>query len=268
MYTAIIIEPRCHEALNFVLGNFLNNLNSFWSIIILYGNANKDFLFKIIKDNYMMYIDRIKLYNLNIGNLSICDYNKILFDKNFYNLFSTEYFLIFQTDTVICSKYRNYIYNFLKYDYVGAPWDDPEKVFNSKEANQIGNGGLSLRKKSKMLEIIEKNIGPNINNSNIRVLRNEDFFFTRKRNNIEINFPNLENAKLFSIETMYNHKSFGVHKPWLYLSPEDYNKLISDNPEVLELHRLNNLNSKIKKVPTPLHNLIFGKINYKEELVE
>ena len=230
MYTAIIIEPRCHEALNFVLGNFLNNLNSFWSIIILYGNANKDFLFKIIKDNYMMYIDRIKLYNLNIGNLSICDYNKILFDKNFYNLFSTEYFLIFQTDTVICSKYRNYIYNFLKYDYVGAPWDDPEKVFNSKEANQIGNGGLSLRKKSKMLEIIQ-----NIPDPGYEI--HEDTYFSAL-NKSNYSKPSFEKAKEFSVETVFNTISFGMHNAWRYIKEEEWNFLVNKCPDLETLRSL------------------------------
>jgi hypothetical protein len=55
--------------------------------------------------------------------------------------------LIFQLDTLLSEQYKNNIYNFLDYDYVGAPW-----AFNHK----VGNGGLSLRKKSKMLEILNK----------------------------------------------------------------------------------------------------------------
>ena len=41
---------------------------------------------------------------------------------------------------------------------IGAPWLDPLKIFNKHDANNIGNGGLSLRKKSKMIEIIKKNL--------------------------------------------------------------------------------------------------------------
>jgi hypothetical protein len=41
-YTALIIEPRKHKALEFVLKNFLENLSNEWSIIIFHGNLNKN----------------------------------------------------------------------------------------------------------------------------------------------------------------------------------------------------------------------------------
>jgi len=264
IYTAIIIEPRSHLALKFVLGNFLENLNEYWSFIILYGNGNKDYLFKIIKNNYLNHLHRIKLINLDVSNLSISDYNKIFFDKNFYNLITTEFFLIFQCDTVICKKYKNYIYNFLRYDYVGAPWLDPNKVFNTKYANNVGNGGLSLRKKTKMLEILDKFLNNDLV-KNLTFLGNEDYFFTRKRNNFNINLPTIENAKLFSIETLYSNKCFGVHKPWGHLLPLEFTKLINDNPEINELYNLNMSNKKIKDQTPCNNNLIIGKIKYIEE---
>lgn len=68
---------------------------------------------------------------------------------NLYENIPTETFLIFQTDTLINPKYKDLIYEFIDYDYVGAPW-----ISNG----DVGNGGLSLRKKSKMIEIIKKNI--------------------------------------------------------------------------------------------------------------
>ena len=37
-YTAIIIEPREHKALNYVLTNFYNNLSDEWQIIVFHGN--------------------------------------------------------------------------------------------------------------------------------------------------------------------------------------------------------------------------------------
>ena len=43
-YTAIIIEPRKHKALSFVLNNVLNNLNDSWNIIVFHGNLNKEYI--------------------------------------------------------------------------------------------------------------------------------------------------------------------------------------------------------------------------------
>jgi len=48
-YTAIIVEPREHKALAFVLKNFLENLNEDWNIIILHGMENKKYVKKIME---------------------------------------------------------------------------------------------------------------------------------------------------------------------------------------------------------------------------
>ena len=45
-YTAIIVEPREHKALAFVLENFLENLNDDWNVIILHGTENKKYVKK------------------------------------------------------------------------------------------------------------------------------------------------------------------------------------------------------------------------------
>ena len=48
-YTAIMVEPRAHPALFFVLDNFLSNLNSnHWSFVIMHGINNIDYLKEII----------------------------------------------------------------------------------------------------------------------------------------------------------------------------------------------------------------------------
>ncbi len=233
-YTAVIIEPRVHDALQFVLNNFFTNLDNDWNFIIFYGLTNKDYVFNIIKNNFMYMINRIKLINLGVNNLTIKNYNSILYNIKFYSFIETEMFLIFQTDSIIRKKYKYYINAFLMFDYVGAPWLNPEQIFNKNDCNIIGNGGLSLRKKSKMLEIIEKKYNSTTSNYN------EDYFFTRKYSDILLNIPSIELGKHFSIETIFNFESFGVHKPWKHLSKEEYNLLINISPEVYELELLNN----------------------------
>lgn len=200
-YTAIIVEPRKHKALDFVLENFLENLSSEWDIIICHGTLNEDYVKDIINTKLVEHIPRIKLINLNVENLTIKDYNDLLVSEKFHSYIPSEIFLIFQTDTIICPEYKSYINNYLNYDYVGAPW---------KHLNlEIGNGGLSLRRKSKMLEIIR--------NCEYKGNINEDVYFAKACPEIYRNMPNWEDASKFSIETLYEDKSFGVHKPWQHL---------------------------------------------------
>ena len=216
IYTAIIIEPRKHKAFEYVLTNFAENLDDRWNILIFHGTNNKIFIENIIEKSLQKHKHRFIFEDLNVDNLTINDYNKLLYSRKFYDKIPTEIFLIFQTDTVICPKNKDLINKYLNYDYVGAPW----KFLNGR----VGNGGLSLRKKSKMIEILEKC------ESNKKI--NEDLFFSSPCNNIMINKPTTNNAKDFSIETIYSETNFGVHKPWVHLNNDEYHHLIDKCPEI------------------------------------
>ena len=109
-YTAIIIEPREHRALDFVLNNFLENLSTEWSIIIFHGNKNKDFILNIVSNLNNEYKKRIiNLIDLEVDNLNSETYSDILKSINFYNHIPTELFLIFQTDSIILKENKDNI---------------------------------------------------------------------------------------------------------------------------------------------------------------
>lgn len=223
--TAFIIEPRKHKALEYVLKNFLENLDNTWDFIIFHGNLNKEYIENIINIKLNQYKERIKLISLNLDNINDgIEYSKILTNKEFYEFIPNETFLIFQTDTIINPKYKDKINDFLIYDYVGAPW---------LHTNDVGNGGLSLRKKNKMIEIIIN--CPYINNNN-DINNVEDVYFSGKKcKNININKPDINKAKEFASETIWNPTSFGIHKIWQYF---DINIIKKDFPEVEELYKL------------------------------
>jgi len=218
-YTAVIVEPRQHKALEFVLDNALNNLSDSWNIIIMHGNNNKEYINNMINDKLHKFKNRITMVDLKVDNLTIDEYNVLLKSKEFYSHIPTEVFLIFQTDSVICDK--KLLDKFLKYDYVGAPWQWDKKV---------GNGGLSLRRKTKMLEIIDK--CP-------QNKENEDLYFSNSCLGVKLNKPSFEEAKEFSIESVYNVKSFAVHKNWMYLNSEDLEKNINQCKPLKKLIELN-----------------------------
>lgn len=202
-FTAIIVEPRKHRALDFVLGNFLENLDGRWRIIVFHGTENETFVKDIIAAKGT---DRITTANIGRSNLTKEEYSAYMMSTEFLYKVPTDTFLIFQTDSMICSDQKNTIDKFLKYDYVGAPWKEIPKEYE-RRGTLVGNGGLSLRRKSKMLEILEKcPVSP----SNVP----EDVFFALPCAGVRIYKPSVSTAKEFSMEMLYGPKSWGIHRAW------------------------------------------------------
>ena len=213
MYTAIIIEPRKHPAFLYVVKNALNVLDC--NIIIYHGNLNKNFVQRMvttIADN------RVSTVHLNVDNFTQNEYSIFLkTNKEFYETIPTDTFLMFQLDSILFKKNKHLINQFLNYDYVGAPW----------EANEVGNGGLSIRKKSKMLEIIEKepyNDDP------------EDVFFSMNKT-VPLNKPSAKEAAHFSVENVYEAVTLGSHQPWKQRHTNFYRLY----PELFEFEKIYNL---------------------------
>lgn len=218
IYTALIIEPRKHFALEYVLNNFTKNLNHEWQFVILHGNNNEDFV-KNITDKIPN--KKITLINLKVDNLTTAEYNALFYDKSFYNYIPTEMFLVFQTDTLICEKYKDRINDFLKYDYVGSPWRN----------GNVGNGGFSLRRKCKMLDVLDKCSHLKMYTST--QLWNEDAYFSEKINDeYELYKPSFEEAKKFGMETVFSNDVFGIHNCWKWLRQDELSKTFEYFPEL------------------------------------
>jgi hypothetical protein len=236
-YTAMIVEPRCHPALELVLKNFNRNLNEDWQFLIFHGNNNINYVNNII--NQSEFNNRqIKLKHIKVDNLSLNEYNLFMYNEYTYMFIDTEMFLVFQTDTLLSDLYSKNINNYMNYDYVGAPWINIHDNINYK----CGNGGLSLRRKSKMLEILSH--GGFLTNKNKMLCFNEDLFFSNviyNNNNIILNKPSFRNAQLFSVETAFSNISIGIHKPWRegYWSQKHLNIIKRHIPEINELINLN-----------------------------
>jgi hypothetical protein len=230
-YTAIITEPRIHPAWKLVLNNFLTNLDERWNFLIFCGLLNKDFLVELIDTNFKEHKHRITIKQLSVENFTSKEYSNFMVEPLIYELIPTETFLTFQLDTLISAKYKDYIYDFIEYDYVGAPWNS---IYFANIGNCVGNGGLSLRKKSVILNTIKNDIYNN------RYKDNEDVFFSF---NIT-NKPSKEKAKLFSVETIFSEKSFGIHSCYGHLSQEDVYKIAEYIPEIFELAELNKFKIK------------------------
>lgn len=143
----------------------------------------------ILTEYYEKYGNIIEIIKVDNKWLSSAkEYNAMCCNKDFWNLFHEyEYVLIYQTD---CWVFEDRLDEFIKlgYDWYGAAWPHAN--------NRVGNGGLSLRNVSKMLEITSKH---NFNFDSVEGA--EDTWFCQKYGN-EMNICDLDTACNFSIEAV------------------------------------------------------------------
>ncbi|CAK7262508.1 hypothetical protein SEPCBS57363_000097 [Sporothrix epigloea] len=61
-----------------------------------------------------------------------------------------EWLLLFQTDSILCANSQHNVNEYLEYDWIGAPW--------STHSRWGGNGGLSIRRVSAMVDILKDQV--------------------------------------------------------------------------------------------------------------
>lgn len=228
-YTAIIVEPRKHRALEFVINNICDCLSDEWSIILFHGLSNIEYIMRFIINLNIKYNNRISLVSLDVDNLDQIEYSKLFTTKSIiYDNIKTDIFLVFQTDSMIFKQNANLINEYLEYDYVGSPWLITN-YYPTYQCNFIGNGGFSLRNKNKMLEIIDKN---DWNSKTELIDKLEDLFFSKSYENITVKKPDYNKACQFCVDEVISEITLACHRVWCH---QHYNifKLIYPEVEIL-----------------------------------
>jgi hypothetical protein len=208
-----LIEFRILPHLEFIIKNTIIKLPN-WKHTIICGNINYEFIRNISISNV------INIIKLDIDNLTTSQYSRMLLTKDFWNNFKGEKLLLYQEDTYLF--HSNNIEKFLDYDYIGASW--PER--QDDNINGVGNGGFSLRSKSKMIECITR-VDPfkdlKLGISTINYMRSsnndfipEDVFFSKSMLDFNIGKVASRNiANQFSQETQPCVNPIGGHNFWL-----------------------------------------------------
>ena len=149
---------------------------------------------------------------------SIGTYNQLCKRWEFYDAFNEyQYMLIYQLDCWVFSDNLKYFIS-LGYDYIGAPWFEIDVGKNEARVTQCGNGGFSLRRIDKFIEVC-KNHASEADND----LTPEDVFFSNNCVN-EMNISPVAVGKEFSFEVgpsvlfkaNNNKLPMGCHKPYLF----------------------------------------------------
>lgn len=152
----VIVEPRELPYLKYVLENFHANMPKEWALYYFHGASKGTYA-----NQQVTGIQGRKVHVLPLAsdNLSPDEYNELFQSTDFWAKVNAEHILVFQSDTVLCSKSPKKIDDFLKYPYIGCSYSDTtigEAAAWGPGTYFYGVGGLSLRKKSFMLNCISK----------------------------------------------------------------------------------------------------------------
>ncbi len=198
---AVIIEPRPHPDLEYVLRNVMYFLGPEWGLLIVAGPGNKEFLTQLFQG-----WGEVTILWLNQENLSREEFRNLRKSAPYWRGLKGKQLVCFETDSIMC---KSGIDAFLDYDYIGAPW---AKAYAPSDVVRVGNGGFSLRSKQAMIDMCMKGKADNI--------PSEDAFFSIQLNlhKEDYKLPDVETAKYFSVESIYHPSPLAIHKPWSYLT--------------------------------------------------
>ena len=153
---AVIVEPRNHKYLIPVIKQVMSKLGNTWNLQIFGSDMNEKLVRENIKGNY-------KFINMGINDLvSPSVYSLLLQSTQFWDKIKEEHIIIFQTDSFIVNINDDYKIP-TKYGFLGAKYNHGRYI-NDKHIDYVEplpntcnlNGGFSYRKKSVMLDCINK----------------------------------------------------------------------------------------------------------------
>jgi hypothetical protein len=200
---------------------FTNLEKGKWSCVVVCNEDNKSFFQKYLGDN----VEYITKFDYPTKKFAIEIYNDLLKSSNFWATFTKyEKVLFVQDDGMICKKGMEN--EFLKYDYVGAPWgrqwvsENPNKFIKENiNKEMVGNGGVSLRSVKVMKDMCEKYkyLTKQLHYDKLQQ-QPEDVFFSYCCTKEKTEMPTYDEAQKFSSEQVIYNGSYGFHKTWVYHS--------------------------------------------------
>jgi hypothetical protein len=159
-------------------------------------------------------LNGIKL--IKIDKLTYVEWNRFVL-KELYKYFNTSHYIYVDVDGFIVNS-NLWTDDFLKYDYIGAPWkyqehiltkyvDDFVKRKNPNQVNLVGNGGFTLRSKRLLLET-NRCLDDRYYLEDLYIcINNYDYFISKG-----IKFAPIELACIFSQDPVIDiNKTFGFH---------------------------------------------------------
>lgn len=146
--TMVIVEPRAHPMLEYVIRAFDAVVPPHWDLVVFHGTENAREAASAARGLRRA----TTLVDLGVPSLSFRVYNYTLLRQNFWRCVRGDHVLVFQTDSVPCRAALD-VARFGAFGYVGCTlgprvgrgqWG----MLAPRSTSQYGIGGLSLRRRA------------------------------------------------------------------------------------------------------------------------
>jgi hypothetical protein len=150
----VVVETRRETRLILTLSNVLLRIPKSWVIQIFCSEENEEWLknsFIVANNKERFIFSSLSKHLAFSAKKKHASLNRLFTSIQFWEEVVADKILIVQLDSAICSGSQASLKDFLKYDWIGAPWTFTKA---KNESCGGGNGGFSLRSRPKMIEIL------------------------------------------------------------------------------------------------------------------
>ncbi|KAI9098351.1 hypothetical protein DFS34DRAFT_110657 [Phlyctochytrium arcticum] len=201
---AIMIETRPLPSLVPVILYYMSVLREDWPFVVYYTARNAHLFYRSVAIRHRLQSGKLELRQLpvDIPYASYNDISAFLTNQTFWAKdFVGEHILFFQTDSILCANSALDLEDFMGFDWIGAPW--PENHANTWTRG--GNGGFSLRRRSRMLRVLDHyKWAPG--------LAEDQFFCEQMATFDDAILPTIKTSSKFSLQFIPNTFPVGIHK--------------------------------------------------------
>ncbi|KAI8593117.1 hypothetical protein BDZ88DRAFT_186068 [Geranomyces variabilis] len=202
---ALLIELRPMRTLIPILLHYMATLSEDWPFMLMHSAEVEPLLARSAAIKRYIASGKLRplLLSPDVKLANGADVSEFLTKKSTWALLPApaEHIFFFQLDAVICSNSEQTPDDYLHYDWIGAPW--PHIAYLKG-----GNGGFSMRRKSRMLRCLETRTWA-------RGMNPEDVWYSECMNQFpDAVMPTFEQGKEFAIEGAESPRYMGIHKTY------------------------------------------------------
>lgn len=220
----VIVEPRRHPHLPYVLRNFDANVPPHYDLYVFHGASHAEFARQCVRGLRR----RAVLVPLDVDTMGADGYNALLKSRALWDAIDAEHVLVFQSDAVLCSKSKETLKNFEHLGYVGCAYDARAgRGTHWKPHAFWGVGGLSFHRKSAVLTCLARSQHP--------PWFAEDVFFSDCVDEGVGQRPQPADLPRFCSQNTFLAQSFGAHKVHAMMRPRDKARFLEYCPEAKAL---------------------------------